>query len=210
MESEVRVERGCPQCASPILESEQFCTRCGAATNGAPPAELPSAALVDLGATADAKLRSARKWLLAISILTLVSGLIFFAVNKSQVEQDIREAELQTAQMDPRDRDEAMRAEIGMTWEEAIAHDRGMVNLMLAINLGLAFLYLLLWLWAKQNPLGAAVTALMLFVTTNVVSMVIEPRTIAQGIIVKVFFTAVLIKAISAGYEARKAGRRYQ
>jgi hypothetical protein len=39
---------------------------------------------------------------------------------------------------------------------------------------------------------------------------VIEPRTIAQGIIVKVFFTAVLIKAISAGYEARKAGRRYQ
>ena len=211
MESEASREWECPKCAAPVPASDRFCTRCGTSAAGAAVGvpyvqeSLPSASLIDLRATAEAKLQTARKWLLAISILTLCSGLLFFGLGQQQVEKEIRDGEAATTHMDPGERDALMKAEIGMTWEEAVAHDRGMVKLQLAINIGLALLYLVLWMWAKRNPLGAAVTALMLFVTTIAVSMVLDPKTIAQGVFVKVFFTIALIKAISAGYEARKA-----
>lgn len=212
MESEVSREWECPKCATRMPAGDRFCTRCGTgvavSADGALHAQepQPSASLMELGVNADAKLRSARNWLLAVSILTLISGLLFFALNKQQVEREIREAESAIAGMDPADRDAALKAEIGMTWDEAVAHDRGMVNLQLAINIGLAVLYFGLWFWAAKNPLAASVTALLLFVTTIVISAVLEPKTIGQGVIVKIFFTLALAKAIAAGHEARKAG----
>lgn len=224
MDSEASREWECPKCAALVPASDKFCTRCGASaagvsgTAGAAEAagdagsapyvqeSLPSASLIDVRATAEAKLQSARKWLLAVSVLTLISGLVFFGLNQQQVEKEIRDGEAATAHLEPAERDAMMKAETGMTWEEAVAHDRGTVKLQLAINIGLALLYLGLWGWAKRNPLGAAVTALMLFVTTIAVNMVLDPKTIAQGVFVKVFFTIALVKAISAGYEARKAG----
>lgn len=216
-ESSSTVGMACPRCAATVVAGERFCAACGGAISIgddgtvralAPAAAAPSADERWLAREAEAKLATARKWLLAVAIITLVSGVIFYAIQSSEVESQIRDAAQATGHMSPEARDAAFKAEIGMTWDEAISHDRGMVKMLLAINIALAVLYFVMWIWAKKNPYAAAITALLLFVTTIVATAALEPESLGKGIIVKIFFTAALIKAISAGSEARKAQRR--
>jgi hypothetical protein len=76
--------------------------------------------------------------------LTLGSGLVFYALQHSEVEKQIRDAEAQTAQMDPAARDALLKERIGMTWEQAKRHDRGQVNLLLGVNIGLGVIVIAL------------------------------------------------------------------
>ena len=195
----------CPKCEADVAASEKFCAACGApvAEGMQRPMDVPPE-VIGLGHERDARIGRARKWLMAISIITLVSGLIFYAINKDEVEKQIRDAEVQIAGIDPTTRDELMKQQVGMTWEEAKAHDRGQVNLLLFVNIGLAIAYLGMWFWAKRNALAASVTALLLFITVMGVNAVYDPKTLAQGVIVKIFFIAALAKAISAAQEERR------
>lgn len=200
----------CPQCAAEVAAGERFCAACGAGiavvdgvvTPQEPP-PAPSVVTLD-GSERDVRIGRARKWLLAISVITLISGFIFYAMGKSEVEKQIRDAEMQLAGIDPATRDDLFKQQTGMTWDEAKAHDRGQVNLLLFINIGLAIVYLGMWFWAKRNALAATVTALLLFITVIGVNAVYEPKSLAQGIIVKIFFIAALAKAISAAQEERR------
>lgn len=149
----------------------------------------------------------ARKWLLAVSILTFITGIVFYFIQKEAVEKQHRDAERQMEGMDPAERDARLKTVIGMTWEEAVAHDRGAVRLLLYINLGLGGVYLLLWRWALSNAFAAALVALLLFVTVHVVNAIVEPKSLAQGWLVKIFFTAALLKALNAAYQERQISR---
>ncbi len=75
---------------------------------------------------------------------------------------------------------------------------------VLAINLVLAAIYAGLAIWARVNPLPAAIVGLVLFVSVHVISAVIDPMSIAQGIIVKIIIVVVLVKAIQAGVKYRQ------
>ena len=195
----------CPKCSAEVAAGEKFCAACGASVVAGVerPMEVPPE-VIGLGYERDARIGRARKWLLAISIITLISGFIFYAIGKDEVEKQIRQAEQQIAGIDPETRDQLMKEQVGMTWEEAKAHDRGQVNLLLFINIGLSVVYFGLFFWAKRNALGATVVALLLFITVIVVNGVFDPKTIAQGFLVKIFFIAALAKAISAAQEERK------
>lgn len=195
----------CPKCTSEVAAGEKFCAACGAAVvEGVERPPEVSPALIGMGFERDARIGRARKWLMGIAIITLLSGLLFYAIGKDEVEKQIRDAEIQLAGIDPDERDRLMKQEVGMTWEEAKAHDRGQVTLLLFVNIGLAIVYLGMWFWAKRNALAATVTALLLFITVIVANAVFEPKTVAQGIIVKVLFIGALAKAISAAQEERK------
>lgn len=61
-----------------------------------------------------------------------------------------------------------------------------------------------MWFWAKRNALAATVTALLLFITVIGVNAVYEPKSIAQGVVIKILFIAALAKAISAALEERR------
>lgn len=198
--------RECSTCGAPFVETDRFCTKCGTSRDGVARGFGPSALPDPLAIAAVNKLASARKWLLAVSIITLLSGFLFHFLNKQEVESDIRKAEMQLSHLSDAQRDEAAQHELGMTWEEAKAHDRGMVNMLLAVNIGLAIAYFAMWIWARKNPYAASITALLLFITTILVSAVLEPTTLVQGVIVKVFFIIALSRAISAGAAARRAG----
>ncbi|HEY5923544.1 MAG TPA: hypothetical protein VIV11_17810, partial [Kofleriaceae bacterium] len=150
----------------------------------------------------------ARKWLLAISIITLVTGFIFYAVNKDQIEKDIRARDAEVVGLDPATVDDHYKSQSGMTFAEAKAAARGEVKLLLFINIGLSIVYFGMWIWAKRNALAATVTALLLFITVIVVNAAYEPKTLHQGIIVKIFFIAALAKAISAAQEERNINKR--
>src|SRR5687767_965342 len=102
----------CPKCATDVAAGEKFCAACGAAVveGVSRPADMPPE-VIGLGLERDARIGRARKWLMAISIITLISGFIFYAIGKSEVEKQIREAEMQIAHIDPTTRDELMKQE---------------------------------------------------------------------------------------------------
>lgn len=198
----------CPSCAAEIAGGEKFCAACGtgvAIVDGVVHAQDPAPVIVNLDPIErDRRIGRARKWLFWISVITLVSGLVFYAIGKDTCEDQLRSVEHQLAGMDPGVRDSLLVERTGMTWDQVKAHDRGLVTLLLVINIGLAAVYLGMWFWAKRNPLGASVTALLLFITVIVVNGVYEPSSFAQGFLVKIFFILALAKAISAAQEERR------
>jgi hypothetical protein len=77
-------------------------------------------------------------------------------------------------------------------------------NLLLGTHAGLFVLHLGLYAWARIAPLAAAVVALILFLTLHIANGVLEPSSIYKGILIKVLFVVVLVKAIQAGYEIHR------
>lgn len=61
-----------------------------------------------------------------------------------------------------------------------------------------------LWWWARREPFAAAVVALAAFVTLQTVQVVIEPKSLLSGIIIKVLFIVALVQAVSAGLAVRR------
>jgi hypothetical protein len=183
-----------------MAPDERFCAACGAAIAGASPVTTSRAPDPE----ESTPITRARKWLLAISILTLVTGGFFYLYQRGELEKQIRDAEAQTSFMDPAERDVMLKSQIGMTWAEAIKHDRGQLNFLLGANVALAAIYLGLFYWARRNALAATVVALLLFITVHAISAVLDPKSLFHGILVKIFFIAALMAAISSAQRERK------
>ncbi|MEZ4444934.1 MAG: hypothetical protein R3B72_38025 [Polyangiaceae bacterium] len=75
---------------------------------------------------------------------------------------------------------------------------------VLVVNFVLAAIQAGLWLWSKRSLLPAAITALVLYVSIQLLNAVLEPESIARGMLVKVLFLLALGRAIQAGLEARR------
>lgn len=194
----------CPKCGTAVVADEKFCTQCGyelAAGSWGLAKETNHQSVI---ASAREQLGAARKWLMAIAILTLLSGFWIFHTQSAATEKQIQETELATQDVPREQLDAYMKAQSGMTFEEAKAHDRGMVRILLAVNIGMAAIYLGLWFWARQNAYAAALVALLLFVTVVVISAVLEPKSLVQGVLLKILFIAALAKAVQAGLEERR------
>jgi hypothetical protein len=196
----------CPKCGVAVTADEKFCSGCGAgiAVSSDGKAILQERIAPTPVTDMSGHLGTARKWLLAISIITMISGFVFYAINKGEMEKQLRDAEVQLSHMSPQERDEALMQTVGMTWDEVVAHDKGLVNMLLVVNISLSVIYFGLWFWAKKNAYAASLVALLLFLTVIVASAVWEPQTLYQGILIKILFIAALVKAVSAGREERR------
>lgn len=67
-----------------------------------------------------------------------------------------------------------------------------------------AALFFGLYLWARRNPLPAAIVGLVVYATLHLLEAVADPSSIARGIIVKLIIVIVLVKAIQAGMQHRR------
>jgi hypothetical protein len=82
-------------------------------------------------------------------------------------------------------------------------------DLVLGISFGLCGAHVLLYLWAKKQPFPATVVALVLFITLQLFLATQDPSSIYKGILIKIVFVVVLVKAVQAGYEVhRLRGKR--
>lgn len=197
----------CRKCSAPMEPGEEFCSACGAVRSLVPDADAPPQ-VVNLYAESHAEaVGKARKWLMIIAIVTLVVGAIMYVIQSGEVEKTIRQLDEQTAGMSAPERDALMQEHTGMTYQQVLDHDRGMVKLLLFVNIGLAAFYLGMWFWAKRNVLAASVIALLMFVSVTAVNGVLEPSTLYKGIILKVFFVLALAKAIQLAMQERAAKR---
>lgn len=77
-------------------------------------------------------------------------------------------------------------------------------NLYIATHVGMFVIHVGLYLWARKAPLAAAVVSLILFLSLHIANAVMDPTQIYQGILIKVLFIVVLVKAIQAGYEIHR------
>jgi hypothetical protein len=79
---------------------------------------------------------------------------------------------------------------------------------ILVVNGALCAIHIGLYLWAKSAPFPAAVVALVLFVTVQVVNAVLDPRSIVSGILVKIGMLLALSAAVRAGLDVNRLRNR--
>ena len=166
--------------------------------------DAPPPVVVSLdGSEQDPRIGRARKWLVAIAAIFLVSGFVFYAIQKEDAEKVIRESEQNLSMLDAGQRDQAVMAEVNMTWDQWVSHTRNQVTMNLFLNIGLALSFVGLFFYAKKNPLAATVMALLLYLSVIAYNAILDPKTLPQGFIIKILFIGALAKAITAAKEER-------
>ncbi len=76
--------------------------------------------------------------------------------------------------------------------------------IVIATVYGVGVLFFGLYLWARKNPLPAAIVGLVVFATLHLLDAVADPSSIGRGIIAKLIVVLILVKAIQAGIQHRR------
>ncbi len=154
------------------------------------------------------KVSRGRRWMLIVAVLTLFGALFSYFAGMSEVDKQIREAEEAFRGMTPAERDAQIKAASGMTWNELVEHDHGIVRLQAGILGALAVAFFGLWWWAQTNAFAAALTALLLYITSMLIGAMVDPASIVKGILIKGVIVVALFSAVSAGHRERAYSRR--
>jgi hypothetical protein len=60
-----------------------------------------------------------------------------------------------------------------------------------------------LYFWGRRSPLPAVLVAAGTYLAVQVVSAIVDPATIGQGIVLKILIVAMLYRGIKAGFQQR-------
>jgi len=83
------------------------------------------------------------------------------------------------------------------------ASNENMVALI--INLAIAALFACFGFWSKKNPFAATFSGVLVYMAMIILMTIIDPLSIAKGIIMKVLFSAALIRAAYGAYKYKIA-----
>ena len=180
----------CPSCGKEVPLKDKFCSFCGKSA-------------VILSEKEKQKIKKASKWILALSILFIVFGTILGFMQKSVAEK----AQKNLAQF-----------EESHVWETPINGKQYTVGelrskvdqeviLVFFTNYFLAAVMFALYLWARSSPFPAMVTALCVYLSVIVLNGIIDPKTLIQGIVIKVIFIGALVAGIKASLVARSVSK---
>lgn len=138
--------------------------------------------------------------MLAIAILQLVAGAIFGKVNSVEADKALQGL----ARFEP---DETVSLGDGTQWNvtrlrQQIERER-IIGYVVPVGFGLVLIGLCFW--ARRSPLPAFITALCLFLMMHAASAIVDPKTIVQGIPVKVLFILAMVAGIKAALAQRDA-----
>lgn len=159
-----------------------------------------STASGELGSLAQAArgthLKSARGILIAVGILTLVVniGLGIFAKNlvDSEIKTELQGAAAQGMEIDQAALEEFRSSAIRSVWVAA-----GLWSLTGVVFIGLGII-------VYKYPIPATVAGLVLYIGCFAVGAILDPSSIAKGIIIKIIIVAGLFKAMKAAIESEK------
>lgn len=197
----VDVSVPCGACGKPIRGGDDFCEQCGAKVG----AELKSALRERLEASDSEfaahrkQLRNAGATIGILSMVFVVSGIVFFFVAQSQVDEALGKlgfapdsAQLAEPVAGATTFGEARRALERQPWQ------------VLGLNLFLAVVMLGLWIWSKKSILPAIMTALGIYVAVIVANALYDPTSLAQGLLIKIAVVLALAKGVHSTLAARK------
>jgi len=188
----------CGACGKPLRSGDEFCEACGAKVS----AELKKAVRdrfeashIDFAGRA----KSAQSTIGGLSVLFTLGGAVFFFITKGKSDEALAKL---------------TGAGDGEPLEQTVAGARTVGELrgalqrepyqVLGLNLFLALVMLGLWMWSKRSLLPAIITALGIYVTVILASALYDPKSLAQGVIVKVIVIVALAKGVRAALATRK------
>jgi hypothetical protein len=197
----VEVSVPCGACGKPVRGGDEFCEACGAQV--APELKAALRARLeasDLGFALHAKqVRNAQSTIGVLSVLFVLGGALFFFITKGQADDAL--AKLAGASDTAPLAETVAGASTVGELRAALAREPYQV---LGLNLFLAVVMLGLWFWSKRALLPAIIAAFGIYVTVIVGSALVDPKTLVQGIIVKIAVIVALSKGVQSALAARK------
>jgi hypothetical protein len=176
----------CPGCNAEIQLLDEFCAKCG--RDLGTPARFIGQRSVQ-GATSAIRLLAA---------LFAIFGIIMFFVMRGTTQQVLDNL----AQFPDH---EILQPIDGVTYtagelrRRVVWEHRG----LLIVNLGLSAIMLVLAWWSRFKPLAAILIATAIYAAVQVVSAIMDPATIMQGLVVKILVIAILVRGIKGALSVR-------
>jgi hypothetical protein len=172
----------CPSCGAAAKSYDKFCAACGK--------EMPTAEdHVNLRQVNAAT--SAIKWL---AVIFAVSGALLFFVTKNADDEALGKIRgMDPASVFPT-QIEGRSMTVGELQKQLEWEPWG----VLIVNLILAAVMVALALWSRRAALPAALVATATYAVVIVGNAIADPRTLTQGLIIKIIIIAFLVKGIRA------------
>lgn len=179
----------CAACHAAVKAGDRFCDGCGKA--------LPTPEQLTL----QSEVKQGNSVVGALSILFIVAGGFLYmgqrAVANNALEQIAGlDASAPLAQPIP-----GVAAKTIGELREAIEWE---ANSILYLNLLLAALMFGLWQWGKRNPSAAIIVAFCTYLVIQVTNAALDPRTLGQGWLIKIFVFVYLVRGLKAAIALRK------
>jgi uncharacterized membrane protein len=198
----VKVSIMCPACNGAIVVGDKFCEKCGAKVTDEQEASLRERLEHSSGDMAEhmKQVRAARQTIMVLAGMFVLGGVVMYFIAQGQAETALNNLRSLDSAMTFPQPVEGQTVTVGKLREMVEREPRQ----LLVLNIFLAGLMSGLWLWAKKSVLPAMLVALAVFATVHVASAIMDPKTIVQGIYIKIFAVIALTKGVRAALAARK------
>lgn len=189
----------CHLCGAALKSADEFCGECGARVKE--PAVHGAGRL--WSDEVEASVRKASKWILAIAIMFLVFGTFMGFLQKGAADKAL--ANVNQYQED-------MRWSVPVKGKTVTVGElRRMIKFeyyaVFAMNYFLGLVMFAIFFWSKKSPFSAFVTAMAVYLGVIVLNTIVDPKTIVQGLIVKIAVIMALTNGIKAAIPTRGLAR---
>jgi hypothetical protein len=181
-------ELRCPACNAEIQLLDEYCSGCGHAL-GSPDRFLSHRSV-----------QSATTAIRVLAVLYALFGVFMFFVLKDNANAAL-------ANLAQYQDNETLAPIDGVTYTagelraQVLWEHRG----VLVVNLILSALMLVLAWWSKRKPLAAILIATAIFAVVQVLGAIEDPKSITQGILIKIVVIGVLVRGIKGAFSLRTA-----
>ena len=192
----------CPACSGTIVVGDKFCEKCGAQVTAEQEASLRERLEHSSGDMAEhmKQVRAARQTIMVLAVMFVLGGVVMYFVAQGTAETALNNLRELDADMPYPQEVQGQTVTVGRLREMVESEPRQ----LLFLNIFLAGLMGGLWLWAKKSVLPAMLVALAVFATVHVASAMMDPKTIVQGIYIKIFAIVALTRGVRAALAARR------
>jgi cytochrome bd-type quinol oxidase subunit 2 len=204
----MKVSISCAGCGGEIRPTDEFCESCGVRVTDDQKLALSERLEASNHEMAQhmKHVRSARQAIMLLAVLFVLGGVVMFFMAKGNSDEALRSLrDLPSDTVLPEPINGKMLT---------VAETRRMVEneplQVLGLNLFLAALMAGLWVWGKKATLAAILVALAVFVTVHAGSALVDPKTLVQGLAVKIFAIVVLTRGVRAALAARKTEQTHR
>lgn len=179
---------GCPQCGAKFKAGDKFCEKCGTT--------LPNAQ----NRMKMARMREAGSAIGWLSAMFLVFGTVMFLLAESKVSGTLEKIASYPDSAQVNKLINGKQYTFGELRQEI---ERGPYDILVT-NLVLSVIMFGLWFYSRKSPLVAIITALAVYGSVIVLNAIVDPASIAQGLIVKIIVIGILFRGIQMALELRK------
>lgn len=175
----------CRKCNSVEAADQAFCKNCGEPLKGLMRNTGSRKSASGLGSLVDDQhgkhIKRARGAIMVVAVITIIAAVVLWLLLESEIAKIEANPNMYVKQ-------------------DVVAQQRIAIGATFAIGV----VFLALFFWAKSNPFGAALTAFIIYITNIIVGAGIDPKTLPQGILLKIVIIVLLLNGVKSGLAYKK------